>query len=81
MKNSMSRKADCWDNAPTEGQCGSLKRACVYGRRFRTRAEATEVVMNWLAFYKAKRVHSILGYVSPMKFEKNWRAEQERRSA
>jgi transposase InsO family protein len=76
----MSRKADCWDNAPTESLWGSLKHACVVGRRFRTRAEAVEAVMNWLAFYNARRLHSTLDYVSLMQFERNCLAEQERRS-
>mgnify|MGYP002137652774 CR=1 FL=1 len=71
MKNSMSRKADCWDNAPTESLWSSLRRACVYGRRFRTQAEAIEAVINLLAFYNARRLHSTLWYVDPMKFEKN----------
>ncbi len=81
MKSSMSRKGDCWDNAPTESLWGSMKRACVYGQRFATRDEARAAVMNWLAFYNATRLHSRLGYVSPMQFEKNWLAEQARRSA
>jgi len=81
MRSSMSRKGDCWDNAPTESLWGSMKRACVYGQRFTTREEAKAAVMNWLAFYNARRLHSRLVYVSPMQFEKNWLAEQVRRSA
>ena len=81
MSSSMSRKADCWDNAPTESLWGSLKRASVYGRRFATRNEAKNAVMDWLAFYNSTRLHSTLGYVSPMQFEKNWLADQMKMSA
>ena len=81
MHSSMSRKADCWDNAPTESLWGSLKRARTHGNRFATRQEAQSEVMDWLAFYNATRLHSTLGYVSPMKFERNWLAAQTRKSA
>jgi putative transposase len=81
MRSSMSRKADCWDNAPTESLWGSLKRARLHGRRFVTRQAAQSEVMDWLAFYNATRLHSTLGYVSPMQYERNWLAAQARKSA
>jgi transposase InsO family protein len=81
MRSSMSRKADCWDNAPTESLWGSLKRARIHGNRFATRQSAQSEVMDWIAFYNATRLHSTLGYVSPMKYEKNWLAAQARKSA
>ncbi len=83
MKSSMSRKGDCWDNAPTESLWGRLKVGRLYGRRFATRREAMDEVMDWLAFYNHKRLHSTLGYVSPMTFEQRWIAaqQQDRKSA
>lgn len=81
MRSSMSRKADCWDNAPTESLWGSLKRARLHGMRFDTREQARIEVMDWLAFYNATRLHSTLGYVSPMQHEKIWWAAQEKKSA
>ena len=81
MRSSMSRKADCWDNAPTESLLGSLKRARTHGRRFATRQEAQSEVMDWLAFYNASRLHSTLGYASPMRYEKDWLAAQDKKSA
>lgn len=81
MCSSMSRKADCWDNAPTESLWGSLKRARLHGRRFETRQEARDEVMDWLAFYNATRLHSTLGYVSPMQHERIWSAAQDTKSA
>jgi hypothetical protein len=78
MKSSMGRKADCWDNAPTESLWGSLKRARVQGKTFKTRDETKAEVMDWLAFYSAIRLHSSLRYTSPMNFEKSWWAAQQR---
>jgi putative transposase len=81
MRSSMSRKGNCWDNAPTESLWGSLKRACVHGRRFATHQEARDTIMDWIAFYNHRRLHSTLGYLSPMQFEQRWLAAQQRAAA
>lgn len=73
MKSSMSRMVDWWDNAPTaESLWGRLKVGRLYGRRFATRREAMDEVTDWLTFYTHRRLHSTLGYVSPMTFERRW---------
>jgi putative transposase len=77
MKASMSRKGDCWDNAPTESLWGRLKVGRLYGRKFATRRDAMDEVMDWLNFYNHRRLHSTLGYVSPMTFEQRWTAAQQ----
>ena len=82
MKSSMSRKGNCWadlgfcHNAPTESLWGRLKVGRLYGQRFVTRRQAMDEVIDWLAFYNHRRLHSTLGYVSPMQFEKSWDAAQ-----
>jgi putative transposase len=76
MQSSMSRKGNCWDNAPTESLWGSLKVGRLYGMRFETRRQAMDAVIDWLMFYNHKRLHSTLGYISPMQFEQNWLAAQ-----
>ncbi len=77
MKSSMSRKGNCWDNAPTESLWGRLKVGRLYGKRFATRRDAMDEVIDWLTFYNYKRLHSTLDYVSPMTFEQRWRAAQQ----
>ena len=70
---SMSRKGNCWDNAPTESFFNSLKNERVHGTRYRTRTEATADLFDYIEpFYNRKRLHSTLGYVSPKKFLGNW---------
>ena len=76
MKSSMSRKGDCWDNAPTESLWGRLKVGRLYGKKFQTRRQAMDEVIDWITFYNHRRLHSTLGYVSPMKFEESWQAAQ-----
>jgi putative transposase len=67
---SMSRKANCYDNAYIESFWSSLKYEVVYHRRFATRAEARSAVFSYIeAFYNRIRMHSSLGYLSPAQFE------------
>jgi putative transposase len=81
MVSSMSRRGDCWDNAPTESLWSRLKAARVHGVKFATHQQAINEVMDWLHFYNQKRLHSTLNYVSPMQFEAAWHAVQEKRAA
>ena len=81
MRGSMSRKGDCWDNAVTETLFGSLKVERLHGMRFTTRRQAKDEVIDWLRFYNHQRLHSTLGYLSPMAFEKKRLADKERLAA
>ena len=81
MRSSMSRKGNCWDNSPTESFWGRLKTACVHGYKFATRREAMDAVLNWMAFYNHSRLHSSLGYLSPMQFEQRWYSAQRKKAA
>ena len=81
MRSSMSRKGNCWDNAPTESFWGHLKRASVHGRQFQTREQARQAVMAWMAFYNHRRLHSTLGYLSPMQYEQRWYEAQRKKAA
>ena len=74
MKSSMSRKGNCWDNTPTESFWGRLKVGRLYGRKFATRRQALDEVIDRMTFYNHRRIHSTLGYVSPMQFKKSWHA-------
>jgi putative transposase len=69
---SMSRKGDCWDNAPMESFNGTLKVECVHGERFRTREEARLAVVEYIGYYNTQRRHSALGNVAPASYEMRW---------
>jgi transposase InsO family protein len=67
---SMSRKGNCWDNAPTKRFFRSLKSERLTGLRFFSRNEAKNEILDYITFYNSIRLHSTLGYLSPMAYEK-----------
>ena len=75
---SMSRKGNCWDNAPTESWFGSFKNERVYGERFETRDEIKAMAFEYIeVFYNRRRLHSTLGYKSPKQFLDDWLIAQQ----
>jgi putative transposase len=71
---SMSRKGDCYDNALMESFNGTLKTECVERESYQTRSQARRSIFEYLeAFYNRQRLHSSLGYVSPVVYEQQVR--------
>lgn len=69
---SMSRKGDCWDNAPMESFFGTLKIELIYHEDYRTRAEARYSIFDYVeTFYNKIRLHSKLGYDTPENYERS----------
>jgi transposase InsO family protein len=69
---SMSRVAQCWDNAPVESFFASLKRELIHDERYTSREQARASIFEYVeAFYNRVRRHSALGYRSPAEFERS----------
>ena len=74
---SMSRRANCWDNAVAERFFLNLKMERVWQRTYANQAEARKDVIDYIVgFYNCTRLHSVLGNVSPVTFEQNVAAKQ-----
>ena len=70
IRQSMSRKGDCWDNAPMESFFHTLKSELVMHRDYQTREEARTDLFEYIeVFYNRKRRHSSIGYEAPVSFE------------
>ena len=70
MIQSMSRRANCWDNAPMESFFKTLKVERVHQLRYATRAQARLDIVDWIeGFYNRERVHSSIGYRPPVAAE------------
>ena len=80
---SMSRKGNCWDNAPTESFFNSLKNERVHGTRYGTRAEAIADLFDYIEpFYNRRHRNSTLGYASPKQLLNAWiRRQHEKEQA
>jgi putative transposase len=77
MTASMSRKGDCWDNAPMESFWGTLKNELVHHRRYRTREQAMQEITEYIEiFYNRQRKQARLGYLSPAAFTQRFYAKQ-----
>jgi len=75
MQQSMSRKGNVWDNAPMESFFNTLKVERVHRQKYQTRDEARSDFVNWIeGFYNRRRMHSALGYRSPIHYEQSLRA-------
>jgi len=74
---SMSRKGNCYDNAPMESFWGTLKTELVHHRRYDTREQARREITEYIeVFYNRQRRHSRLGNCSPAAFAQQWVRQQ-----
>ena len=74
----MSRKGNCYDNAPMESFWGTLKNELAHHRRYDTRAEAINEITEYIEiFYNRERRQKRLGYVSPAVYEQQFYAKRK----
>lgn len=77
MRTSMSRKGNCWDNAPMESFWSTLKTELVFHCRFATREQAKRVITEYIEiFYNRLRKQARLGFLSPIAFSQQYYAKQ-----
>ena len=69
----MSRKGNCYDNAPMESWFGTLKSELIHHRHYRTRLEAVREIVEYIeVFYNRQRRHAKLGNISPAEYTSNF---------
>lgn len=73
LRPSVGRTGVCWDNSVAESFWASLKRECLQGRVFATRAEARRKIFTWINWYNTKRLHSSLDHTPPLRWEQQYR--------
>lgn len=73
LRPSVGRTGVCWDNAVVESFWESLKRECIHGRVFATRADARRAIFRWINWYNTSRLHSSLDHIPPLEWEQHYR--------
>jgi putative transposase len=77
MKASMSRKGNCYDNAPMESFWGTLKNELIYHQRYATRQQAIQEITEYIEiFYNRQRRQARLGYLSPAAYGQQFYREK-----
>ena len=77
MRASMSRKGDCYDNAPMESFWGTLKNELIHHHRYKTREQAIREITEYIeVFYNRQRRQARLEYLSPAVYERQFYARQ-----
>jgi transposase InsO family protein len=66
---SMSRKGNCWDNAPAESFFSTIKTECLHRQTFQTHEAAHMTIVEYVRWYNATRRHCTIGLVAPAIFE------------
>jgi transposase InsO family protein len=78
MKASMSRKGNCYDNAPIESFWGTMKNELVYHQHYATREQAIQEITEYIEiFYNRQRLQKRLGYLSPVVYEQKFHARRK----
>lgn len=69
IKQSMSRKGNCWDNAVAESFFKTIKYECLNRYRFTGTDQLYNCIDSYIDWYNTKRIHSSLGYLTPLEME------------
>lgn len=78
MKASMSRKGNCYDNAPMESFWGTMKNELIYHQRYATREQAVREITEYIdIFYNRQRRQKRLGYLSPVVYEQQFHEKRK----
>lgn len=66
---SMSRKGNCWDNAVAESFFKTIKNECLNSYYFSSTSQLNHCIQNYISWYNTERLHSTLGYLTPLEME------------